>query len=172
MAWIRCCGSSAKKYININIGNLAINSPTPTTASPTNRTFIKNAAVKGLSASNYYYPNYCTVTRLTDNSVKVVGSNSPHYSYGYVLPDIVKGGMNLRMSITRSTQTSSVTVAYYKADGTNISYSVFFPNGSGGTEKEDTIAIPADAEYIIVQFTPVNTSATGVDFTLNSINVE
>lgn len=163
--------ASAGSSLNKNIGLLTLTQPSDTnTANTTKRTWTKSSKVTGIESQNYYYPSATTVTSVSDDTISVRNPSNINYGFGYVLPDDVTGGSNLHLEFTRNITSCMVWLASYQSDGTFIGSSMLLTASDPETTKSTNVAIPANAEYILLGFAPtvVNTDVT---LTLNAISI-
>ena len=154
MAWIRCCGGSTKKVINKSIGLLAATTPTPTTQTPVNRTFVKGSYTTGIANNNYYSPTTVTnVTVVADNKIQFYNSGSYHYGLNYILPNDVHGGDTFHYDVTLSGN-GYLSVIFYDNTGALIG------NSSLGQITTGDVTVPLNAEYILFSYLSGATNQT------------
>ena len=140
--------SSGKNLLDLN---RTLGQPSDTTAvNTTKRLFNYNEVVKGISGTNYYYPQFISSYSIENQTISITTGATATYGLGF--PIKIKANTTYTMSFDKSSANGRVQVSYYASDGTHINYEV--------KSVSFTFTTPSNCDFILINFTGIETNTT------------
>ncbi len=152
-------GWNGKNILNLNVDE-SLPSQTNTSNS-TDRTFILNSYVKGLSFNNYYNP---TMIISSSISSELLNINSTGSGYGFGFPFHIEPSADYNLSFNVNSN-GLYSMLYYQENGSLIEYNYW---RCTNTSISKSFTIPANTYYLVVLLAPY----AGYNVTFSNIQLE
>ena len=147
---------TGKNLLNLN---RELGEPSNTSSSKVDRTFDTTKYVKGLSRTNYYYPQYVHEHSVSTNGITLERYSAENDSYGIGLPvDVLS---NQKYTINATLTNCKIGLTYYDKDG------AYLTNVNIGSNVPYTLTTPTDARYLVITFVTDGDDATATNIMLN-----